>query len=183
MRLDLLDRLLPLCSQILRRLASRGVGGADRPGDPGPRTPRHEERLRARLQPSTGELLKKLVATYFGGLEDNLGWPPASQWTAHRPGAAPGLGSRHPLDRTARPARSSRQGLVGRPQRLALRPGEALGGLHLHAERLGERLAVAIDARLLQGQWTWNAKTGWTPSAEELAFAVRSAAVVWPCRH
>ncbi|KAA5736492.1 5-methyltetrahydropteroyltriglutamate--homocysteine S-methyltransferase, partial [Klebsiella pneumoniae] len=74
-RLDLLDRLLPLYGQILRRLAGQGVEWVqiDEPIlvlDLPQAWKNAFERAYNLLQ---GEPLKKLVATYFGGLEDNLG--------------------------------------------------------------------------------------------------------------
>ncbi|HHH9558927.1 TPA: 5-methyltetrahydropteroyltriglutamate--homocysteine S-methyltransferase [Pseudomonas aeruginosa] len=74
-KLDLLDRLLPLYGQIFRRLAAQGVEWVqidepilvlDLPQD----WKNAFERAYNLLQ---SEPLKKLVATYFGGLEDNLG--------------------------------------------------------------------------------------------------------------
>lgn len=74
-KLDLLDRLLPLYGQIFRRLAAQGVEWVqidepilvlDLPQD----WKNAFERAYNLLQ---GEPLKKLLATYFGGLEDNLG--------------------------------------------------------------------------------------------------------------
>lgn len=74
-KLDLLDRLLPLYGQIFQRLAAQGVEWVqidepilvlDLPQD----WKNAFERAYNLLQ---SEPLKKLVATYFGGLEDNLG--------------------------------------------------------------------------------------------------------------
>ncbi|KFE56671.1 5-methyltetrahydropteroyltriglutamate--homocysteine S-methyltransferase [Pseudomonas syringae] len=74
-KLDLLDRLLPLYGEILGRLAGQGVEwvqidepilGLDLPQD----WKNGFERTYHSLQYSP---LKKLVATYFSGLEDNLG--------------------------------------------------------------------------------------------------------------
>ncbi|MBF3104856.1 5-methyltetrahydropteroyltriglutamate--homocysteine S-methyltransferase, partial [Pseudomonas aeruginosa] len=74
-KLDLLERLLPLYGQIFRRLAAQGVEWVqidepilvlDLPQD----WKNAFERAYNLLQ---SEPLKKLVATYFGGLEDNLG--------------------------------------------------------------------------------------------------------------
>ncbi|MDF3934670.1 5-methyltetrahydropteroyltriglutamate--homocysteine S-methyltransferase [Pseudomonas citronellolis] len=74
-KLDLLERLLPLYGQIFRRLAAQGVEwvqidepilALDLPQD----WKNAYERAYNLLQ---SEPLKKLVATYFGGLEDNLG--------------------------------------------------------------------------------------------------------------
>lgn len=74
-KLDLLDRLLPLYGQIFQRLAAQGVEWVqidepilvlDLPQD----WKNAFERAYNLLQ---GEPLKKLLATYFGGLEDNLG--------------------------------------------------------------------------------------------------------------
>jgi len=74
-KLDLLDRLLPLYGEILGRLAGQGVEwvqidepilGLDLPQD----WKNAFERTYHSLQYSP---LKKLVATYFSGLEDNLG--------------------------------------------------------------------------------------------------------------
>ena len=74
-KLDLLDRLLPLYGEILGRLAEQGVEwvqidepilGLDLPQD----WKNAFERTYHSLQYSP---LKKLVATYFSGLEDNLG--------------------------------------------------------------------------------------------------------------
>ncbi|WP_027908041.1 5-methyltetrahydropteroyltriglutamate--homocysteine S-methyltransferase [Pseudomonas taiwanensis] len=74
-KLDLLDRLLPLYDQILNRLAIQGVEwvqidepilALDLPQD----WKNAFERAYNILQRAP---LKKLVATYFGGLEDNLG--------------------------------------------------------------------------------------------------------------
>ncbi|WP_312817112.1 5-methyltetrahydropteroyltriglutamate--homocysteine S-methyltransferase [Pseudomonas sp.] len=74
-KLELLDRLLPLYDQILNRLAGQGVEwvqidepilALDLPQD----WKNAYERVYNILQRAP---LKKLVATYFGGLEDNLG--------------------------------------------------------------------------------------------------------------
>ena len=74
-KLDLVERLLPLYGQIFRRLAAQGVEwvqidepilALDLPQD----WKNAFERTYNLLQ---SEPLKKLVATYFGGLEDNLG--------------------------------------------------------------------------------------------------------------
>jgi 5-methyltetrahydropteroyltriglutamate--homocysteine methyltransferase len=74
-KLDLLERLLPLYGEVLGRLASQGVEwvqidepilALDLPQD----WKNAFERTYHSLQYSP---LKKLVATYFGGLEDNLG--------------------------------------------------------------------------------------------------------------
>ncbi len=74
-KLELVDRLLPLYGQIFRRLAEQGVEWVqidepilvlDLPQD----WKNAYERVYNILQ---REPLKKLVATYFGGLEDNLG--------------------------------------------------------------------------------------------------------------
>ncbi|HEX8542501.1 MAG TPA: 5-methyltetrahydropteroyltriglutamate--homocysteine S-methyltransferase [Pseudomonas sp.] len=74
-KLDLLERLLPLYGEILGRLAAQGVEwvqidepilALDLPQD----WKNAFERTYHSLQYSP---LKKLVATYFGGLEDNLG--------------------------------------------------------------------------------------------------------------
>ncbi len=74
-RLDLLDRLLPLYGQIFRRLAGQGVEWVqiDEPIlvlDLPQAWKNAFERAYNLLQ---SEPLKRLVATYFGGLEDNLG--------------------------------------------------------------------------------------------------------------
>ncbi|AZE84248.1 5-methyltetrahydropteroyltriglutamate-- homocysteine methyltransferase [Pseudomonas orientalis] len=74
-KLDLLDRLLPLYGQIFQRLAELGVGWVqidepilvlDLPQD----WKNAFERAYNLIQ---RDPLKKLVATYFGGLEENLG--------------------------------------------------------------------------------------------------------------
>ena len=74
-RLDLLERLLPLYGEILQRLATQGVEwvqidepilALDLPQD----WKNAFERAYNILQREPG---KKLIATYFGGLEDNLG--------------------------------------------------------------------------------------------------------------
>ncbi len=74
-KLDLLDRLLPLYGQIFQRLAAQGVEWVqiDEPIlvlDLPQEWKNAFERVYNLLQ---SEPLKKLVATYFGGLEDNLG--------------------------------------------------------------------------------------------------------------
>jgi 5-methyltetrahydropteroyltriglutamate--homocysteine methyltransferase len=74
-RLDLLERLLPVYGEILQRLAAQGVEwvqidepilALDLPQD----WKNAFERAYNILQREPG---KKLIATYFGGLEDNLG--------------------------------------------------------------------------------------------------------------
>lgn len=74
-KLDLLDKLLPIYGQIFQRLAAQGVEwvqidepilGLDLPQE----WKNAFERAYNVLQ---RELVKKLVATYFAGLEDNLG--------------------------------------------------------------------------------------------------------------
>ncbi|MDU9416488.1 5-methyltetrahydropteroyltriglutamate--homocysteine S-methyltransferase [Pseudomonas sp. zfem005] len=74
-RLDLLDRLLPVYGEILQRLAAQGVEWVqiDEPIlvlDLPQEWKSAFERAYNLLQ---REPLKKLIATYFGGLEDNLG--------------------------------------------------------------------------------------------------------------
>ncbi|WP_457438401.1 5-methyltetrahydropteroyltriglutamate--homocysteine S-methyltransferase [Pseudomonas sp. TE3786] len=74
-KLDLLERLLPLYGQIFQRLAALGVEWVqiDEPIlvlDLPQEWKNAFERAYNLLQ---GEPLKKLLATYFGGLEDNLG--------------------------------------------------------------------------------------------------------------
>ncbi|KJJ97878.1 5-methyltetrahydropteroyltriglutamate--homocysteine methyltransferase [Pseudomonas sp. 21] len=74
-KLDLVERLLPLYGQIFRRLAAQGVEWVqiDEPIlalDLPQAWKNAFERTYNLLQ---GEPLKKLVATYFGGLDDNLG--------------------------------------------------------------------------------------------------------------
>ena len=74
-KLELLDRLLPLYGQILQRLAGQGVEWVqiDEPIlalDLPQEWKNAFERAYNHLQ---RDPLKKLVATYFGGLEDNLG--------------------------------------------------------------------------------------------------------------
>ncbi|MDB5980213.1 MAG: 5-methyltetrahydropteroyltriglutamate--homocysteine methyltransferase [Pseudomonas sp.] len=74
-KLDLLDRLLPLYGQIFQRLAAQGVEWVqiDEPIlvlDLPQEWKNAFERAYNQIQ---REPLKKLVATYFGGLEDNLG--------------------------------------------------------------------------------------------------------------
>ena len=74
-RLELVERLLPLYGQIFQRLAAQGVEWVqiDEPIlvlDLPPAWKNAFERVYNLLQ---REPLKKLVATYFGGLEDNLG--------------------------------------------------------------------------------------------------------------
>ena len=144
-RLDLLDRLLPLYGQILRRLAGQGVEWVqiDEPIlvlDLPQAWKNAFERAYNLLQ---SEPLKKLVATYFGGLEDNLGLAanlPCGR-PAHRPGASAGTVSEHP-----RPPAGLQGRLAGpgqRAQRLALRPGESPEVVRHARERLGERLWVA----------------------------------------
>lgn len=74
-KLDLLERLLPVYGQIFQRLAAQGVEWVqiDEPIlvlDLPPAWKNAFERAYNLLQ---REPLKKLIATYFGGLEDNLG--------------------------------------------------------------------------------------------------------------
>ncbi|MBD9676048.1 5-methyltetrahydropteroyltriglutamate--homocysteine S-methyltransferase [Pseudomonas sp. PDM18] len=74
-KLNLVERLLPLYGQIFRRLAAQGVEWVqiDEPIlalDLPPDWKNAFERTYNLLQ---SEPLKKLVATYFGGLDDNLG--------------------------------------------------------------------------------------------------------------
>lgn len=74
-KLDLLERLLPLYGRILNRLAAQGVEwvqidepilALDLPQD-------WKNAFERAYNQLNREPLKKLVATYFGGLEDNLG--------------------------------------------------------------------------------------------------------------
>lgn len=83
-KLELLDRLLPVYGEILGRLAAQGVEWVqfdepvltlDLPQD----WKTAFERAYHSLQYSP---LKKLVATYFGGLEDNLGLAARCRWMA-----------------------------------------------------------------------------------------------------
>ncbi len=84
-KLDLLDRLLPLYGQIFQRLAEQGVEWVqiDEPIlvlDLPQEWKNAFERAYNLIQ---RDPLKKLVATYFGGLEENLGL--AANLTACRP--------------------------------------------------------------------------------------------------
>ncbi len=128
-RLDLLDRLLPLYGQILRRLAGQGVEWVqiDEPIlvlDLPQAWKNAFERAYNLLQ---SEPLKKLVATYFGGLEDNLGLAanlPVDGLhidLVRAPEQYPSILDRLPAYKVV---------LAGpgqRTQRLALRPGESPG--------------------------------------------------------
>jgi 5-methyltetrahydropteroyltriglutamate--homocysteine methyltransferase len=77
-KLDLLERLLPVYGQIFARLAALGVEWVqiDEPIlvlDLPQAWKNAFERAYNQIQ---RDPLKKLLATYFGGLEDNSAWPP-----------------------------------------------------------------------------------------------------------
>ena len=149
-KLELVDRLLPLYDQIFNRLAAQGVEwvqidepilALDLPQD----WKNAYERVYNILQRAP---LKKLVTTYFGGLEDNLGLAanlPVDGLHIDRCGRR---SSSRPSSTACRPTRSS-PGRGQRPQCVALRPDKALDVLRYAAERLGDRLWVAPSCSLL----------------------------------
>lgn len=152
-KLDLLERLLPVYGQIFQRLAAQGVEWVqidepilvlDLPQD----WKNAFERAYNLLQ---REPLKKLIATYFGGLEDNLGLA-----------ASLPLDGLH-VDLVSAPRQYSTV-LDRLPSYKVLSLGLVSGGndwnydlqsaldvlRHAH-ERLGERLWVASSCSSLQG--------------------------------
>lgn len=165
-RLDLLDRLLPLYGQILRRLAGQGVEWVqiDEPIlvlDLPQAWKNAFERAYNLLQ---SEPLKKLVATYFGGLEDNLGLAANLPVDGLHIDLVRAPEQYRASSTACRPTRSSRwawsTGATSgaatwrKPWRWCAMPGSAW------ASGCGSRR----PARCCTARWTWNAKTGWTPS-------------------
>lgn len=152
-KLELVDRLLPLYGQIFQRLAAQGVEWVqiDEPIlvlDLPQEWKNAYERVYNLLQ---REPLKKLVATYFGGLEDNLGLAAGLPVDGLHIDLACAP-ARYPVILDRLPAyKILSLGLVDarQPQRCDL--DRALALLRHAHERLGERLWVAPSCSLLHG--------------------------------
>lgn len=150
-KLDLLDRLLPLYGEVLERLAAQGVEWVqidepilvlDLPQD----WKNAFERTYHLLQRAP---LKKLVATYFGGLDDNLGLAAALPVDGlhidlvRAPDQYPVILDRLPAYKILS------LGLVNGRNVWRCDLDKALSVLNHAAERLGERLWVAPSCSLL----------------------------------
>ncbi|WP_437883956.1 5-methyltetrahydropteroyltriglutamate--homocysteine S-methyltransferase [Pseudomonas sp. LRF_L74] len=150
-KLELVDRLLPLYGQIFQRLAAQGVEWVqidepilvlDLPQD----WKNAFERVYNLLQ---REPLKKLVATYFGGLEDNLGLAAGLPVDGlhidlvRAPEQYPTILDRLPAYKVLS------LGLVNGRNVWRCDLEKALGVLRHAHERLGERLWVAPSCSLL----------------------------------
>ena len=150
-KLDLVDRLLPLYGQIFRRLAEQGVEWVqidepilvlDLPQD----WKNAYERVYNILQ---REPLKKLVATYFGGLGDNLGLAASlpvdglHNDLVRAPEQYPTILDRLPAYKVLS------LGLVNGRNVWRCELEKALEVLHHAAARLGERLWIAPSCSLL----------------------------------
>lgn len=150
-RLDLVDRLLPLYGEIFQRLASQGVEwvqidepilALDLPQD----WKNAYERVYNIIQ---REPLKKLVATYFGGLEDNLGLAanlPVDGLhidLVRAPDQYPTILDRLPAYKVLS------LGVVNGRNVWACDLGKAVAILRHAAERLGDRLWIAPSCSLL----------------------------------
>ncbi|MCQ4259210.1 5-methyltetrahydropteroyltriglutamate--homocysteine S-methyltransferase [Stutzerimonas stutzeri] len=150
-KLDLLERLLPLYGEVLERLAAQGVEWVqidepilvlDLPQD----WKNAFERAYNLLQRAP---LKKLIATYFGGLEDNLGLAAALPVDGlhidlvRAPDQYPVILDRLPAYKILS------LGLVNGRNVWRCDLDKALDVLNHAAERLGERLWVAPSCSLL----------------------------------
>tara|TARA_Y100001949_G_scaffold10044_1_gene7426 strand:- start:5493 stop:7862 length:2370 start_codon:yes stop_codon:yes gene_type:complete len=150
-KLELLDRLLPVYGEVLERLAAQGVEWVqidepilvlDLPQD----WKNAFERAYNLLQRAP---LKKLVATYFGGLEDNLGLAAALPVDGlhidlvRAPDQYPVILDRLPAYKVLS------LGLVNGRNVWRCDLDKALNVLRHAAERLGERLWVAPSCSLL----------------------------------
>ena len=150
-KLELLDRLLPVYGEVLERLAALGVEWVqidepilvlDLPQD----WKSAFERAYNQLQRAP---LKKLVATYFGGLEDNLGLAAALPVDGlhidlvRAPDQYPVILDRLPAYKILS------LGLVNGRNVWRCDLNKALNVLRHAAERLGERLWVAPSCSLL----------------------------------
>ena len=110
------------------------------------------------------EPLKKLVATYFGGLEDNLGLAanlPVDGLhidLVRAPEQYPSILDRLPAYKVVSLGLVNGRNVwrcdLEKPWRWCAMPGSAW------ASGCGSRR----PARCCTARWTWNAKTGWTPS-------------------
>ncbi|MGE6530495.1 5-methyltetrahydropteroyltriglutamate--homocysteine S-methyltransferase [Pseudomonas sp. NPDC077382] len=152
-KLELLERLLPVYGEVLERLAAQGVEWVqidepilvlDLPQD----WKNAFERAYNQLQRAP---LKKLVATYFGGLEDNLGLAAALPVDGlhidlvRAPDQYPIILDRLPAYKVLS------LGLVNGRNVWRCDLDKALNVLRHAAERLGERLWVAPSCSLLHG--------------------------------
>ena len=150
-KLELLERLLPVYGEVLERLAALGVEWVqidepilvlDLPQD----WKNAVERAYNQLQRAP---LKKLVATYFGGLEDNLGLAAALPVDGlhidlvRAPDQSPVILDRLPAYKILS------LGLVNGRNVWRCDLNKALNVLRHAAERLGERLWVAPSCSLL----------------------------------
>ena len=180
-KLDLLERLLPLYGEVLERLAAQGVDWVqidepilvlDLPQD----WKNAFERAYNLLQRAP---LKKLIATYFGGLEDNLGLAAALPVDGlhidlvRAPDQYPVILDRLPAYKILS------LGLVNGRNVWRCDLDKALNVLNHAAERLGERLWVAPSCSLLHAPVDLDREDqmdaelkGW------LAFAVQKCAEV-----
>jgi len=152
-RLDLVERLLPLYDQIFHRLADQGVEWVqiDEPIlalDLPQAWKNAYERVYNLLQRAP---LKKLITTYFGGLQDNLGLAANLPVDGLHidlvcaPEQYPTLLDRLPTYKTLS------LGLVDGRNLEGCDVDKAVGVLRHAAERLGDRLWVAPSCSLLQG--------------------------------
>jgi 5-methyltetrahydropteroyltriglutamate--homocysteine methyltransferase len=152
-RLDLVERLLPLYDQIFHRLADQGVEWVqiDEPIlalDLPQAWKNAYERVYNLLQRAP---LKKLITTYFGGLQDNLGLAANLPVDGLHidlvcaPEQYPTLLDRLPTYKTLS------LGLVDGRNLEGCDVDKAMGVLRHAAERLGDRLWVAPSCSLLQG--------------------------------
>lgn len=152
-KLELVDRLLPVYGQIFQRLAAQGVEWVqiDEPIlalDLPQEWKNAYERVYNLLQ---REPLKKLVATYFGGLEDNLGLAAGLPVDGLHIDlvSAP---SRYPVILDRLPAyKTLSLGLVNGRNIVRCDLEKALDLLRHAHERLGERLWVAPSCSLQHG--------------------------------
>ncbi|MDF5806107.1 hypothetical protein P4238_23395 [Pseudomonas aeruginosa] len=165
-RPDLLDRLLPLYGQIFRRLAGQGAEGCRSTSRSWSSTCRRHGRMPSSA-PTTlpqSEPLKKLVATYFGGLEDNLGLAanlPVDGLhidLVRAPEQYPSILDRLPAYKVVS------LGLVNGRNVWRCDPEKALEVVRHARERLGERLWVAPSCSLLHSPVDLEREDGWTPS-------------------
>ncbi len=173
-KLELVERLLPLYDDIFNRLAAQGVEWVqiDEPIlvlDLPQAWKNAYERVYNILQRAP---LKKLIATYFGGLEDNLGLAanlPVDGLhidLVRAPDRYPAILDRLPAYKVLS------LGLVDGDSVKACAPERAVDLLQDAAERLGDRLWVAPSCALLYSPAEQAAAKGW------LSFAVQTCQAV-----
>ncbi|CAM3363824.1 5-methyltetrahydropteroyltriglutamate--homocysteine S-methyltransferase [Pseudomonas floridensis] len=180
-KLQLLDRLLPVYAEILERLAGKGVEwvqldepilALDLPAD-------WQDAFGQAYRALQGSSVKTLVATYFGGLEDNLAL--ASHLPVdglhidlvRAPEQLAGVLDAHPVDKVLS------VGVVNGRNVWRCDLDKALTQLHTAHQQLGERLWVSSSCSLLHSPVDLASEDSLDPELKEwLAFAVQKCAEI-----